>query len=124
MTESDYFNAWVFYLGGAGLLALVWWRISRGWYSWIRYPSLLVVMAALVVPFNVESGSLLMAPAWLIAFFEGVFLPDIGFLRAGPTFIAVLFLALLIYPVLRLLMWLVGRLRGSKEDKPAESSVG
>lgn len=100
MTESDYANAWIIYLSGTALLLLVWWRISRSWNHWIKYPCLLLVTAFLLIPYNIESGSLNMGPAWLIAVYELLFVPEAGFVRAGPTLLVAMAGAFLIYPIL------------------------
>ncbi|WP_317931559.1 hypothetical protein [Halioxenophilus sp. WMMB6] len=119
MTENEYFNAWMAYLAGSVLLTAVWWRISRSWVSWLRYPSLLMVAVALVMPYNIEGGSLMMAPAWLIMMFEGVFLRDIGFARVGPTFATVVGLAALLYPVTVLLAGLIRKALPGKKMEPS-----
>ena len=117
VTENDYLNAWLAYFVGAVLLVLVWWRISRKWPHWLKYPSLLAVSVALLIPFNIEEGSLSMAPAWLVTFFEGVFLSEIGFVRVGPTLLTGTVIAALLYPLLLLTKRLL------KPAKPSESNT-
>ena len=119
MTESDYFNAWLAYFVGAVMLSLVWWRLSRKWPHWLKYPSLLAVTVGLLVPFNIEQGSLSMAPAWLITFFEGIFLPDIGFARVAPTLVICMIAGAVLYPVVQLLKRMI---KPAKQEAPAKEA--
>jgi hypothetical protein len=119
MTESDYANAWIIYLSGTVLLLLVWWRITRRWNHWIKLPCLLLVTAFLLIPYNIESGSLNMGPAWLIAFYELLFVPEAGFVRAGPTLLVAMAGAFLIYPII-VALWRLLRyfLKSSTKSEP------
>ncbi len=99
MPETDYLNGWIVYVVGVALLLLVGWRITRRVHSVIRVPLLMLLAAFLLTPFNIESGSVYMGPAWLILLYEGVFVPEIGFSRVGPSFGAVALLSVVIFPL-------------------------
>jgi len=112
MTDNVYLNAWVVYWAGTVILLLVGWRISRRWPTWLKYPLLLLLAAVFLVPFNIESGAQALAPAWLVLMFEGVFIPDVGFMRVGPTLAIAAMAALLLYPLIALFVALVKKLMG------------
>lgn len=123
MNESEYFNVWLVYFAGTLMLLLVWWRISKRWNHWVKYPCLLALATALLVPFNIESGTLHMGPAWLISLYEGVFVPEAGFARAGAVLVYAIIVALLIYPILALLWRLVRRKPKAESDEPSDGEV-
>jgi len=116
MSESDYLNAWLAYWLGAVVLSVVWWRITRKWPQWLKYPTLLAVSAGLLVPFNVEPGSTLMAPAWLVMLYEGVFVPSSGFARAAPALVICMLVAAAFYPLFVALKRLI--VKGKPQDNP------
>ena len=120
LTEDNILNAWIVYWAGSALLVLVSWRITRSWVSWIRYPLLFILCALFFVPFNIQADAQAMAPAWLIMMFEGVFVPEVGFGRVGPTLGIAVGIALVLYLVITGLVMLVKKLLGSKqaEEEP------
>lgn len=116
ITDNNYLDAWIIYWVGAALLILVGWRISRSWVAWLKYPLLLAFSAFVLVPFTIQADTTHLAPAWLIMMFEGVFQPDIGFARVGPTLAIVAGLAVLLFPLVAGLVWAVKRLVGGSDD--------
>ncbi len=83
-TEQDYLYGWLFYLIGVCLIMLCGWLLTAK----LRWPVLrhvlrLVVGVTLVVPWYASPELDYLAPAWLIAGFEGIFEGEGAFWRAG-----------------------------------------
>lgn len=105
MTLQHYHNGWLVYIASGICILLFCWRISRGMPHWLRYPLLCLGAAWLFTPFPIENGHEFMAPAFLMFMYEGLFLPNIGFVRTGPIVASVGLVSLFVYPALQLL-WL------------------
>lgn len=116
ITDNNYLDAWIVYWVGSALLLLVGWRIIRRWPAWLKFPLILIFAAFMLVPFSIQSEAVELAPAWLIMLFEGVFMPDIGFSRVGPTLGVAAGAAVLIFPVVAGVYILVKRLFGASEE--------
>ncbi|GLS26305.1 hypothetical protein [Marinibactrum halimedae] len=117
MTETAYLYAWGVYLAGSLCLVLVLWRLLRSAAHWVKYPLLFLALGLLVAPFSIETGSPYLAPATLILLFEGIFVPESGFVRAGPTVAVVSLISVLAYPLLFVLSKLIGFSLGSRSTE-------
>ncbi len=116
MTEADYVSGWTVYTVGVALVILVGWRITQGLTLVVRVPLLLLLTAFLLTPFNIESGSAFMGPAWLIMLYEGVFLPEIGFSRVGPAFGMVILFSVVIFPIFYLPYALIRKPKATQSE--------
>lgn len=83
-THDEYFYGWLLYLAGVALM------MGCGWYltSDIRIRPLKILLriaaaAFFLVPWYASSDLDYLAPAWLIASFEGVLGGETSFWRAG-----------------------------------------
>lgn len=95
-TQAEYLYGWLLYLLGVALM------MGCGWYltSGIRYTlakTLLRVLAAVffLVPWYASSDEDYLAPAWLIAAFEGIVGGESTFWRAGAPLLSALAVAVL-----------------------------
>lgn len=123
MSETDYTNAWLVYIVASLVVTLAAWGLTRRMRPIAQYPLLLLITAFMLTPFNIEAGSKFMGPAWLITFYEGVFVPDVGFARAGGMFGAVLLVSVLVYPVLYGIYLLIAKMFGGSHSANNESEA-
>ena len=101
---SDYQSAWLLYLIATSGLIIMLWHLSRAWrYDWLNWRWLLLLSAAAVlfVPVGVPDTDAL-APAWLVAMFELVFVDDAPVLR---LLLPMLMALLIIFSVTLLFHW-------------------
>lgn len=110
MTESEYFNAWIYYLAGALLLSACWWYLA-GKIPWRegRQLSRVLVIAALLVPWYTNTQQEYLSPAILIAIVEGLFEGDDAFWRAGTPLLVGITVALGLSLVYSLARWFIVR---------------
>ncbi|MGI1677530.1 MAG: hypothetical protein K6L75_02275 [Cellvibrionaceae bacterium] len=91
-SSDEYLWGWVLYaLASIGLM-VVWWFMTR-WISFqvIRNTLRVIVAAALLMPYPVDSESSFLAPAIIITFVEGLFVRGGTYDRAGiPLLIAII----------------------------------
>ncbi len=90
-TQSEYLYGWLFYLLGVCLIMGCWWYLTAG----IRHGLVRTLLRALgvtffLVPWYASSDMDYLAPAWLIAAFEGVVGGDSSFWRAGAPLLSAL----------------------------------
>ncbi|GAB2191091.1 hypothetical protein [Sessilibacter sp. MAH2] len=123
MSDTDYTNAWLVYIVASLVVTLGAWGLTRRVRPIVQYPLLLLITAFMLTPFNIETGSKFMGPAWLITFYEGVFVPEVGFARAGSMFATVLVISLLIYPVLYGIYFSFAKLFGGRNPTNTESEA-
>lgn len=89
-TEQEYLYGWLIYLGGALLLAICFWVLT----SAIRFRALKIVLrlgaiAFFATPWFASEQAEYLAPAWVIAAFEGIFDGPEAFWRAGAPLLSV-----------------------------------
>ena len=113
MSSSSYLIAWSWYLGATLLLVFVWWHWTRKlpmlWRNLLRA----LPAAWALMPWTVSADQSRLAPAWLVAIFEG-FLRDGGNgWRAG---VAVLLATLLAVLLAALVWWRQTRRAGADND--------
>ena len=110
-TQDEYFYGWLLYLLGVALLMVCGWTLTAR-IPWREFRQLLRLLAGvtLLVPWYATQEMRYLAPAWIIAAFEGVF--DNNFWRAGGPLLSALVVALAVTIVLQLLLRLFGRRGG------------
>lgn len=104
-TQSEYFYGWLFYLLGVCMMMGCWWYLTSGIrIGMIR--NLLRVLGTLffLVPWYASSEMDYLAPAWLIAAFEGIVGGDSSFWRAGAPLLSALGLAAVVNIAIALVM--------------------
>lgn len=120
-TQDEYFYGWLFYLLGVSIL------MGCGWLLTTRIPfrelrSLIRWIAAvtLLVPWYAAPDVEYLAPAWLIAAFEGVFEGGDAFWRAGKPLLIALAVAVGMFLVLQISLRLLSNRRPSthSSDSP------
>lgn len=96
-TQADYLYGWLIYLVGVAIV------MGCGWVITARIPNketrhLLRLFAGvvLVMPWYAAEGLNYLAPAWIIAGFEGLIDGKGGFWRAGAPLLITLVLALIV----------------------------
>lgn len=115
MSTSSYLVAWLWYLGAVLVLVGVWWYWTRKLPALARNLARALPAAWALMPWTVQLDHSRLAPAWLVAIFEG-FLRDQGSgWRAG---IAVL-LATVLAVLLTVLVWWWER-RRQQAEAPAQ----
>lgn len=104
-TQGEYLYGWLLYLLGAVFLfGCVWWA-SRNWRSdELRQLVRLSSIVFLLVPWYASPDMDYLAPAWIIAGFEGVFDGIEAFWRAGAPLLACLGVSIAVS-----LLWHLGR---------------
>lgn len=93
-THDEYFYGWLLYLAGVALMMGCGWYFTSG--IRIRPLKILIRVAAAVfflVPWYSSSDLDYLAPAWLIASFEGVLGGETSFWRAGAPLLTAVALA-------------------------------
>lgn len=115
MFENDYSLAWTAYLAGATGCFLVWCRMTRWMWRWLREVLRILVAILLFTPTLVDPERDLHAPAIAITAMDILF--DVGnnAWRAVSDLVLYTLIALGIYLVWRLLRWLWSR---HQEDEP------
>ena len=83
MSANAYMGAWLVYLGGALLMVLLGWWLTRRWAPLVNTPLVLMLAALLVMPWTVAPEVSSQAPAWVVSLFDGLIRDDENFRRAG-----------------------------------------
>ena len=93
-TQEEYLYGWLFYLAGVVVLMGCGW-ILTAYVAWKPLRQLLRLLAAvtLLVPWYADTNMTYLAPAWIIAGFEGIF--ENNFWRAGGPLLSALGVALI-----------------------------
>lgn len=107
-TQEEYLYGWLLYLAGVFLLMGCCWLVTAriGWKP-LRQLLRLLAAVTLLVPWYANPDMAYLAPAWIIAGFEGVF--ENNFWRAGGPLLSALALALVLGILVQLLLRAVGR---------------
>lgn len=124
MTSNEYFNAWLYYLIGTGLLTGCLWLVTAKlpWRE-VRHLTRMVFVVIMVVPWYSYDNQGYMAPAWLIAVLEGAFEGKDAFWRAGVPLIGALVLVLLLAVCYYLWRWWKGNRSQEMVVMDAQESV-
>lgn len=91
-TQEDYLYGWLFYGLGALVLILCGWLLTAriGWTP-LRNMIRLLAIVTLIAPWYATTDMTYLAPAWIIAAFEGIF--EDNFWRAGGPLLSALAVA-------------------------------
>lgn len=116
---NEYTVTWCIYLLACVGIFIVVWRISRDWPVFLRQALRFVVACVVLVPVAVETGKEAMAPAFIVAIFEGATGNSDGLASALAALALAAVLALLVYGA-----WLSGKYfyrkkQASKTMRPA-----
>lgn len=119
-TQQEYLYGWLFYLLGVVIiLGCGWWLTSairlKELRQWLRVSAVVTFL----VPWYASADLDYLAPAWLIASFEGIFEGGQAFWRAGAAWLYALAGALL----LTILWQIVCRLRARSHQQHNEPVV-
>lgn len=106
--ENGLAIAWGWYLGSLALALLVLWRMGRVFSLPLRLALVLIPLVVFAVPWSVGPEHSELAPAWMVAVFDGLGVQELSFWRAGWVLIPALLLPLI--PV-----WLVAHYRRKRE---------
>lgn len=97
-TQEEYLYGWVFYGLGALLLILCGWILTaRIAWAPLRHLIRTLAIVTLIVPWYADSDMEYLAPAWIIAAFEGIF--EKNFWRAGGPLLSALAVAVAVQVV-------------------------
>jgi len=107
-TQEEYLYGWLLYLAGVALLMGCGWLLTAR-LRWKPLRQVLRLLAAvlLLVPWYANPDMAYLAPAWIIAGFEGVF--EDNFWRAGGPLLSALAVGLISVVVVQLVMRAVGK---------------
>lgn len=109
-TQEEYLYGWLFYLMGvAVLMACTWWLTWKWRSALVRQLFCSSVLVLLIVPWYTSAELDFLAPAWIIAGFEGVFEGNGAFWRAGAPLLSCLALS-----SFAVALWHLGRRYWSK----------
>lgn len=121
-TEQEYLYGWLFYLlGVAIILACGWWLTWGMRFKPLRQWLRVAAVVTFLVPWEVAPELDYLAPAWLIAAFEGVFEGADAFWRAGTPWLSALGLALALTLAWQVAMSL--RQRSQHKQTPTETAT-
>ncbi len=96
---NDYTVSWCIYLLAAIGIFVVVWRCSRSWRLWLRQGLRFIVACVLLVPAQVETAKEALAPAFIVAIFDGATGNSEGAATALSSLALALLLGLLFYGV-------------------------
>ncbi len=101
---NGYTISWGIYLLAAIGIFTVVWRCSRSWPTWLRQGLRFIVACIVLVPAQVDTANEALAPAFIIAIFDGVLGNSEGAATALSSLALAIILGLLFYGV-----WLAGK---------------
>lgn len=94
-TQEEYLYGWMFYLLGVIIiLGCGWWLTASIRFKELRQLVRLVAVVTFLVPWYASPEMDYLAPAWLIATFEGIFESGEAFWRAGIPWLSALAVAI------------------------------
>lgn len=105
MTENDYYIAWGLYAFAALGCLLVWFRLTRWLWRWLREPLRVVMAVALCTPTVVDPAREQYAPALAITALDMLFKVADNAWRAVSDLAMYLAIALVLYGVFALIRW-------------------
>lgn len=110
-TQEDYLYGWLVYLLAAAVLIVCGWMVTAK-IPWggLRGLIRLLAVVALLVPWYADADMAYLAPAWIIAAFEGIF--DGDFWRAGGPLLSALAVAF----AMGVVVWAVLRFKGKNTE--------
>lgn len=107
-TQEEYLYGWLLYLAGVVLIMGCGWMLTaRIRWKPVRHSLRLLAAVLFLVPWYANPDMAYLAPAWIIAGFEGVF--EDNFWRAGGPLLSALGVALISAVVIQLAMRALGK---------------
>ncbi|MNJ64220.1 hypothetical protein D3C77_601640 [compost metagenome] len=126
MFENDYLLAWAIYAIAALGLLLVWMRMTRWMWRWLREPLWLAAAILLFTPTLVDPAREMLAPAIAIAALDVVFKVGDSAWRAAADvslYGLIAFVAYLVFVALRWLLerwWKQRKAAAAPDERPAD----
>jgi signal transduction histidine kinase len=122
MTENDYYIAWGIYAFAALGCLLVWFRLTRWLWRWLREPLRVIAAAALCTPTVVDPAREQFAPALAITALDILFKVAGNAWRAVSDLAMYTVIALAIYVLFALVRWPIERsARARRAEKAAQA---
>lgn len=119
-TQQEYLYGWLFYLLGVVIiLGCGWWLTAAIRFKELRQWLRVSAVVTFLVPWYASADLDYLAPAWLIASFEGIFEGGDAFWRAGAAWLSALALVL----GLTIVWQLAWRLRARSHQQNNESEA-
>ncbi|MBC6904488.1 hypothetical protein DWB84_03280 [Saccharophagus sp. K07] len=114
-TQEEYLYGWLMYAGGALLLIVCGWVLTARipWNS-LRQIIRALGITTLCVPWYADADKQYLAPAWIIAAFEGLF--DKNFWRAGGPLLSALAVAFAMAVLILVIARFSGRGKAEQAD--------
>ncbi len=114
MNENDYLIAWGLYAFAAAGCLLVWFRLTRFMWRWLREPLRVLMAVLLFSPTIVDPVQNTFAPAIAITALDLAFKVDNNAWRAVSELLMYSILALCVYGVFVLIRWPIERARKAR----------
>jgi hypothetical protein len=96
LNSGDYLLAWGLYLSSAAILMFTVWRMTSGFWAWVKDPLRVITAVLLLMPGSVDAEHGMLAPAMFIVAFELLTVENGG---VGP-FLGVRMLLIVMFAVL------------------------
>lgn len=93
MSGESYLIGWLIYLGAALVFLALTWLLTRKWPDRARLPVRMLLAALVLFPWRAGPEHPELAPAWMVALFDGLVQEDLSLWRAGGPLLAVALLA-------------------------------
>jgi len=125
LNSGDYLLAWALYLPSAAILLFTVWRLSSGFWAWVKDPLRVTTAVVLLTPASVDTEQGMLAPAMFIVAFELLTVENGG---AGPLLgvrmLLIVMFAVIGVWVLRLLwFWLVASRRAASPAQALDDAA-
>lgn len=121
MTENDYLHAWAVYAFAAFGCLLVWFRITRWMWRWLREPLRVLGVVALVAPTVIDPAQEKYAPALAVTALDLVFKVGNNALRTLSELLMYAMIAMGVYLLFALARWPFLRKAAARREAQAEA---
>jgi predicted permease len=126
MNENDYLLGWALYAAAALGCLLVWFRLTRWLWRWLREPLRVLVAVLLFTPTIVDPSRELLAPAVAVTALDVVFKVGNNTIQAAADLIMYGLVAFILYGIFVAVRWPLERRwrarRGAVEDEPEDDA--
>jgi predicted permease len=123
MTENDYLHAWAIYAVAAVGCLLVWFRITRWMWRWLREPLRVLGVVALAAPTLIDPIQEKYAPAVAVTALDLVFKVGTNALRTLSELLMYGIIALGLYLVFALIRWPFLRKAAERRQAAARAAL-
>ncbi|MCR4541996.1 MFS transporter [Pseudomonas sp. 18.1.10] len=123
MTENDYLTAWGLYAFAALGCLLVWWRMTRWIWRWLREPLQLLMAVLLFSPTIVDPVKTQFAPAVAITALDLVLKVGNNAWRAISDLFMYTMIAFAVYLVIVLIRWPIERAAKARRERQAATDA-